>query len=567
MKKFNSSNRTRFLASLVTLVAMILVWRLFSIQIVQGQYYADRATGQLAPGSNSFNRGSIFFSEKDGKLISAATLKSGFTLAINPQLLIKPADVYEKLNQLVPLNKENFLSKAAKTTDPYEELVPRLETNLGQQIQELALPGVIVANQRWRFYPGGERAAHVLGFMAYQEDEFTGLYGLEKQYDRVLDRGQSVSFADFFSQIFSSVTHQESNIYTENEGDIVTTIEPSVENFLETELSAIQTRWLPESLGGIIMDPVSGEILALAAKPTFNPGAKQSNIEVLQNPLIESVFEMGSVFKPLTLAAALDAGVIEAESTYYDSGVLSIDGKQIRNFDGRGRGQVSFQEVLNQSLNTGAVAAMEKLGEKKFYSYLLNYGLEEKTGIDLPNESQGLLGNLEAGRKVEYATASFGQGVAVTPLAITRAFAALANGGLIIKPRVVKKIVYQTRLEKEFPREVTRQVISEASAKEITQMLVRVVDEALQNGDAKNPRYQIAAKTGTAQLPAPTGGYESGRFLHSFFGYFPASQPRFLVFLYAVDPKGVTYASETLTAPFMNLAKFLLNYYQVPPDR
>jgi cell division protein FtsI (penicillin-binding protein 3)/stage V sporulation protein D (sporulation-specific penicillin-binding protein) len=227
-----------------------------------------------------------------------------------------------------------------------------------------------------------------------------------------------------------------------------------------------------------------------------------------------------------------------------------------------------MQEVINQSLNTGAVFVMQKLGKDRFREYFTNFGLGEKTGIDLPDEATGLINNLKSTRLVEYATASFGQGVAVSPIEITRALASLGNGGYLVKPYVVKRLErVNTKLSTDTKPVVGRQVIKPATSQAITKMLVTAVDTALVHGSAKLDHYTIAAKTGTAQMPIPGGGYYADRYLHSFFGYFPASNPRFIVFLYMVNPKGVQYASESLVSPFMNLTKFLLNYYNVPPDR
>jgi len=227
-----------------------------------------------------------------------------------------------------------------------------------------------------------------------------------------------------------------------------------------------------------------------------------------------------------------------------------------------------MQEVLNQSLNTGAVYVMQKLGSEHFAKYFQDFGLlSEKTGIDLPGELSGLANNLKSQRIVEYATASFGQGIAVTPLAITTALSALANGGNLVRPFVTQEIDYEIKLSAKTKPVIRRQVISAETANTITTMLVKVVDEALLGGQERLAHYQVAAKTGTAQIRQPGGGYYSDRYLHSFFGYFPASNPRFSVFLYAVEPKGTEYASATLTKPFFNITKFLLNYYQIPPDR
>jgi cell division protein FtsI/penicillin-binding protein 2 len=197
-----------------------------------------------------------------------------------------------------------------------------------------------------------------------------------------------------------------------------------------------------------------------------------------------------------------------------------------------------------------------------------SFGLGEKTGVDLPNETRGLIGNLESPRKVEYATASFGQGMALTPIATARALSVLGNGGTLVTPHVVKKVEYEMGSVKESELASEKRVISQESSEEITRMLVKVVDDALLGGTVALDNHSIAAKTGTAQIADPsTGGYFEDKFLHSFFGYFPAYDPEFLILLMNIEPKEARYASETLTRPFMDLAQFLIQYYEIPPDR
>jgi cell division protein FtsI (penicillin-binding protein 3)/stage V sporulation protein D (sporulation-specific penicillin-binding protein) len=291
-------------------------------------------------------------------------------------------------------------------------------------------------------------------------------------------------------------------------------------------------------------------------------------IESFQNPLVENVYELGSIIKPLTVASGLDAGVITSYSTYYDAGYVELDDFTIKNFDGKGRGTVSMQEVLNQSLNTGVAHISDLLGKERFRHYFYALKLGSETGIDLPNEGRGLVKNLESPRKVEYATASFGQGVAFTPIGAVRALATLANGGVLITPHLAKRIEYKNGDIHEIGFPEGSRVFKEETSEEITRMLVTVVDTALRQGKLKKEHYTIAAKTGTAQISDPvTKKYSEDKFLHSFFGYFPAYNPRFLIFLYTVEPKGVKYASETLTDPFMDLTDFLINYYTIPPDR
>ena len=350
----------------------------------------------------------------------------------------------------------------------------------------------------------------------------------------------------------------------------MTAIEPTVEQYLEGNLEKLVTEFRAKRAGGIIMDPKSGRIYAMALYPSFDPNeyGRERDPSRFTNSLVENVYEMGSILKPITMASGLDAGVVTATTTYFDSGTLTLNTKTISNFDGKGRGRVDMQEVLSQSLNTGAATVALKLGGNRFRDYFSRFGFGSETGIDLPGEAKGLTQNLESGRDIELVTASYGQGIALTPIQTVRALAALGNGGYLVTPHVATKIHYKigtTRSVSDYAREP---VISEEASEEITRMLVRVVDTALLEGAYKMPNHTIAAKTGTALIANPAGGgYYSDRYLHSFFGYFPAYDPQFIVFIYLVEPQGVMYASHTLTVPFMSIAKFLINYYEIPPDR
>jgi cell division protein FtsI/penicillin-binding protein 2 len=227
-----------------------------------------------------------------------------------------------------------------------------------------------------------------------------------------------------------------------------------------------------------------------------------------------------------------------------------------------------MQTVLSKSLNTGVAFVVGKLGKDSFREYMINFGLTEKTNIDLPNEALNITKNLNSPRTIEYITASYGQGIALTPVSTVRALSTLANGGLLVSPHVVKEIRYKTGLSKKIDFDEPKRVLKKETADEVTRMLIKVVDESLLNGKEKNPHYSIAAKTGTAQIASPDGkGYYSDRYLHSFFGYLPANNPKFLIFLYTVNPKGVEFAANTLAEPFFDLTKFLINYYNLTPDR
>jgi cell division protein FtsI/penicillin-binding protein 2 len=318
------------------------------------------------------------------------------------------------------------------------------------------------------------------------------------------------------------------------------------------------------------MNPSTGEIYAMDVSPTFDPNnpQDQASSDIFSNPLVESIYEMGSIIKPLTMSIGIDTGVMSATTTYYDPGYVMLNGKKVSDFDGKNRGVVTMQTALSQSLNVGAAYAEHLIGNDRFTQYMYNFGLNEKTGIDLPNEAKDLTSNLNVNRDLEHAEASFGQGIALTPMATIRALAAIANGGNLINPHVVKQINYTVGLSTNIPTVVERRVISAATAEAVTKMMVWSADNTLMNGTVKLANYSVAVKTGTAQIAKPNGeGYYSDKFLHSFVGFFPAYNPKFIIFLYTYNPQGVQFGSETLTMPFMDLVKFIINYYNIPPDR
>ena len=565
------AGRVRLLFICFVIAALALLTKLYLVQIMRGDDFAQKADRQYAPtAGNVFNRGSIFFTDKNGRHISAATIQSGFVLTINPVVLVDADDAYEKLSAPTPLDEALFMKSSEKIDDPYEEVAKGIDKETADTINALELPGVTLYKEQWRLYPAGSRAAHMLGFVGFKGDVRVGQYGLERYYEHVLTRGEDSAYQNFFAEIFNNI--EEATDITEGEGagNLITTIEPTVQGVLEDKLAYVADAWSVKTAGAIIMDPKTGEIIAAAGFPTFDPNdfSDVENLGVFTNPIVEKVYEMGSIVKPLTMAAGLDARVVTPETTYNDKGSLTIDEYTISNYDGKGRGTVDMNQVLGQSLNTGMAFVVGQLGNKRFADYFRSYGLGEETGIDLPGELPGIV-DFESPRDLEYITAAYGQGIAVTPIAITRALASLGNGGMLVTPHIVKEIEYDLGVTKSIGHPAEERVISSEASRTITRMLVRVVDEWLLGGTVKMDRYSIAAKTGTAQISNKEGGggYYKDRYLHSFFGYFPAYDPKFIVFLYAEEPKNVNYASETLTHPFMDIAEFLINYYEIPPDR
>lgn len=571
-QKMRSHDRAHVVLFIWLLLAFVIILRAFYIQVIQHEKYTDLGTRQYVSSVPiNFDRGTILFSRYGGTPVPAAQLRATYRIAIDPTQIIDAEALFTKLSRYLPLEKESFLEKATKKSDPYEEIAKDVKSDIVVLLKAQKLKGVSYYRDNERSYPQENVGAKVIGFVGNNGNRVKGQYGLERYYEDVLTRDSDDKTVNFFAELFTDIEKTAiSNIDTQ-QGDIILTIDAEAQRVLHGTLLETQKTWKSDIIGGIIMDPQTGAIIAMDSLPSFDPNEFQQvkDPSVFINQNVSGVYEMGSIIKPITMAIAIDSGKVdEAKTTYYDTGFRDLNGYKVRNFDGKARGKnTSMQAILDQSLNVGIVFLVEQLGIKPFQAYFKKFGLGSETGIDLPGEAGGLTKNLESNVLVDSATAGFGQGIAITPIQTIRALAALGNGGKLVTPYIVDSIIYQNGDRKKVSDEIPEQVISADTSERISRMLVHVVDTALLKGADKMDHYSIAAKTGTAQMVQPGKGYYEDRYLHSFFGYFPAYEPKYIIFLFHTYPKGAKYASATLTDPFFKLVKFLISYYEVPPDR
>jgi cell division protein FtsI (penicillin-binding protein 3)/stage V sporulation protein D (sporulation-specific penicillin-binding protein) len=570
--------RIRTISILVLIFAFLLIGRLYLLQVVNGKEYSERADAQyVSPTQQIFDRGTIYFQNRDGSLYSAATVQSGLLLSIDPKLLVQGGNgsttitnVYQRINALLPINESAFLAKAESTSTSYQEIADKISSDKGTPLEKLNIPGLSLSDENWRVYPGGDLAANVLGLVGSEGNDLG--YGLEHYYNNVLERDTQDNYVNFFAQIFSNIGNTISSQGTNLQGDIVASIEPNVQQYLQQQLIGIQTQWQSDFSGGIIMDPHTGQIYGIAMSPSFDPNTPQdqSSSDIFSDPLVQNVYEMGSIVKALTMAAALDSGTVTPATTYNDTACITVNTQKICNYDDVGRGVIPVETILNDSLNVGASYLATKMGTTTQAKYFREFGLGLKTGIDLPSEASGLIGNLNSPRQIEFDTASFGQGIAMTPIETVRALGTLANDGILPPcPHLVDQINYDLGYSKAVTCPDGPRIISETTDQEVTKMLVDTVDKSLFNGTFSLPHYSVAAKTGTAEISEGNGqGYFPGtHYLDSYFAFFPAINPRFIVFIFTHYPKGGPYSDNVLTTPLFNIIKYLINYYQIAPDR
>ena len=499
-----------------------------------------RSAGHLEP-----ERGGIYFSDKNGNLVPAAIVKSYPVIFAVPKEIIDSESAAELLAGILDIKKDKLLSMLSQENSLYRLLVKKASNGQVSRVRELKLSGIYIDEENFRFYPFKTLASHVLGFVGptAEDSDLRGRYGLESFYDDELG-GKDGRFEN--GHVVAPVAGK----------DIYLSLDPNIETRAEEVLISLIQKYDAERGMVMVQEPKSGKILAMGAYPNFDPNDYSGNkVSDFLNPNMQSIFEPGSVMKIITMAGGLDSGKLAADTAFYDSGSLTLNGFTIKNWDKKAHGKITMTEVIEGSINTGAAYAEKLIGKDLFYNYLVKFGLGAKTGINFPGELNGSLDNLKkSSRDINFATASFGQGISLTPIQLINAISAIANGGVLMKPHLLKD---------EEPT-VIRRVISEEAAREATKMMVSAVKKA---AIAQIPKFDVAGKTGTAQIPDfKRGGYLTDDYIHTFVGFAPAYNPKFTILIRIDKPKGVSLAGLTVVPAFRELAEFILNYYNVPPD-
>ncbi len=488
-------------------------------------------------------------------------------------------DIYEPIERKVADDKlkQFYIFMSGRNDLSAEQLTIKDETILinTENEAELKLEGFGFSLAPYRFYPENNIGAHILGFSSYDDNEEQhGKYGLEGFFDQELfGKYGSVSAERGAGGLV--IVNDRQHVQQEDGSSLVLTIDRSAQFTSCRLLNEAVARY--KALGGsvIIVNPKNGAILAMCSAPDFDPNNFQTvaDIKVFNNPAVFDQYEPGSVFKAITMAAALDKEKVTPETTYQDAGQIMIKGwpKPIKNSDFEtfgGHGTTNMVKVLEQSLNTGAIFAMQQVGHSDFADYVERFGFGEKTGIELEGESTGDLRSITGLRvkDISAATASFGQGITVTPLQMAMSYAAIANGGELMKPYIVKEIIEPDGKRYETKPSVTRRVISERTATILTGMLVNVVEKG-HSQKIKIPGYYIAGKTGTAQVAAANARGYSNRYNHTFVGFAPAHNASFVILTKIDSPQTSRFAEGTAVPLAHDITKFLLNHWEIKQER
>ena len=568
VKKYASSTRIFIvIVSIIILVGMIF-FRLYYLQIKQHQYFSDIASRQYNNKKELLpRRGEIMFREKEG-LVPVAVNKDMPTVFIVPNEITEKEEVIQKLVAILGLKKEVVREKVYKKNDPYEVIKKKITKEEYDNLKKENLEGVYFQQERWRYYPGNELAAQTLGFLGYSEEGLVGRYGVEQQFDKILSGEKGLVEEDNDARgRWISIGKRIINPSMDG-SDLVLSLDATIQ--FEAELALANAVKKHGADGGkiIVLEPKTGKILAMASNPTFNLNQySEADVAVFRNPIVSDTYEPGSVFKIITMAAGLDSGRISPGTKYFDKGVVHIAGFDIKNSDEKAYGEQTMTEVIEKSLNTGVIFVEKLLGNHLFANYIDKFGFGKKTGIDLPGEVSGNIKNLKITRDVNFYTASYGQGVSVTPLQLAMSYGTIANEGVLMKPLIVDTIKSAGGHKKTIEPKEVRQVISKESAWQASLML----ESNVQNGHGKLanvPGYRIAGKTGTAQIPdREHGGYVEGATIGTFAGFAPVDNPAFVMVVIIDHPRDTEWAAGTAAPVFGELSKFLLNYFAIEPTK
>jgi cell division protein FtsI/penicillin-binding protein 2 len=553
--------RLHLLSAVFAGVLVLLGYRLFIIQFVEHERYAELARDErFQKHELPARRGALL--DANGHPLAVSVLYDAVEIAgaevRDPQL------VAASLAPLLEMRQEDILAGIDQSSKVLKPIKRRLPSAVAAQVEQLKLRGIYLRQLPERMYPEGNIAAQVLGFTG---QESNGLAGVEFSLDDLLAGTPGLVQSERDTDGKELALGQRHVLKEPQQGaDLVLTIDRFVQRLAERTLAeAVASN---KAIGGqiLVMDPKTGAIIAMAAWPTYNltdeDRLKPGQETVYKTVQVTNQYEPGSVMKPITIAAGLQEQLVSPTTTVNDNGRMEIGGATIQNWDQLANGSITMTEVLIRSSNVGTLQVSTMLGPDRFYRYLDAFGFGKPTGVDLPGEVPGTVRTpIDQGwSRVDLATNSFGQGVAVTTLQMLTALSAIANDGVLMKPKIVREIRRDGRAEPVAPEPVSR-VISPETARTLTEMLIKVLDQPLLQ-QYKLPGYTFAGKTGTADFPTALG-YGSGKTYASIFAFGPLPEPRFAM-LVRLDAPEEVYGGRVATPVMKRLAEELVTYYRIP---
>ncbi|NLL44862.1 MAG: stage V sporulation protein D [Mollicutes bacterium] len=540
-------SRIKIILVIIIFLFILIISKVFFIQVINYKRLNKYASGLWSRNLPiEANRGLIY--DRNGVVL--ANNLTTTSLVLIPNQIRNKEEVARKLSEILGVSYEEMYKHVSKKVS-IERVHPegrRLSYEIADKIAALKLDGVYLLREAKRYYPYDKMMSHTLGFVGIDNQ---GLSGLELMYDHYLTG--SYGAIKYFSDAKGNRL-QLTEIYEEPQDGINVnlTIDYKIQAALERELDNAVAKYNPDQALGIVMDPNSGEILAISSRPNFSPSNYQDYTveEINRNLPIWATYEPGSTFKIITLATALEEKLVDLEKdTFYDAGSIRVENAKIRCWKAGGHGHQTYMEVVENSCNPGFVALGLKIGKETLFDYIEKFGFGKKTGIDLNGEGSGIIFDLEQVGPVELATTSFGQGVSVTPIQQVVAVSAAINGGYLYKPYIVKSLnePETNSVIKENKKQIVRKVISDETSEKVRHTLESVVANGT-GRPAYIDGYRVGGKTGTAQK-VKDGRYMVGNYIASFIGFLPADNPKTVIYIAIDNAKGVTQYGGTVAAP------------------
>ncbi len=554
----NAKYRVYTVMAVMSAVSLVLIGQLIRWQIIEHHRFATWAEEEhqdelVIPS----RRGEI--RDRAGYLMATDLIE--YDISASPKIIGDPPAAADRLHTLLDLPRDELLQKLT-SNEPWVPIMNSVSQAAGETIFEWDLTGLQVEPRARRVYPEEDMAAHILGFV---NNNGNGFYGVEGYYDTML-KGKPGLQAGERSPFGEMIPLGASHFVPPVSGStLYLTIDRSIQYLIQQELETAVKQYRAQGGSVVVLNPKSGAIMGMVSYPGYDPNKFGGSSDYLfADPNVSEQYEPGSVFKIITMAAGLDAGVIGPQGIIYDGGSIEVGGRVIFNWDRQGHGNVDMTDVLAKSLNVGVAQVAVALGKDRFYTYIKRFGFGRLTEIDLENEGPGTLktpkdANWHAS---DLGTNSFGQGIAVTPVQIAIAVAAVANEGLLMKPYIVQRITDGERSVEVKPA-IIRRAVSAETADTLTNMLVEALSRA--NSKALLSGYQVAGKTGTAQIPVP-GGYHPTLTLTSFAGYLPADDPQVLILVVIDRPTTSRWGSQTAAPTFKRIAEQIVVLLDIPPD-
>ncbi|HBO83692.1 MAG: hypothetical protein A2073_02110 [Deltaproteobacteria bacterium GWC2_42_11] len=562
MKESNIWLKFRIFTVLMLFFAafMVVFVRAFQLQVVEREKLRTIASRQyfkevtLVP-----KRGAIF----DRNMKELAVSTDAVSVYAQPERIENPREVVNVLAPAIPMDRRELMEKINRNRQ-FVWIKRKVDFHAAERLKGLNLDGIGVLTENKRFYPNLQLASHVIGFAGIDSN---GLEGVERRFDDYL-KGNAYRIVDERDAHGEAIIKNNIDRDAAARGmDIVLTIDKVIQFITEKELNRAVASTRAKGGVAIVMDPRTGEVLAMAVSPVFNPNLFwEYSPRFWRNTGVADVFEPGSTFKSFLLSAVFEEGIAAPTDRFFcEDGVYRVGDRTIHDAHNKRYGWLTVTDIIRHSSNIGAVKIGEKLGKEKFYRYLKEFGFGSKTEIDMPGEASGNMPHVKKWSKVTLGTISFGQGVSVTGMQLVTAFSAIANKGYLMKPIVVKSVIDRDgKVAKEFNPEVRRRVISEETAVKVTEVLKEVIKEGGSGVKAAVDGFEVAGKTGTAQKPdLSAGGYSEGRYISSFIGFVPADNPRITILVLIDEPRGEFYGGQVAAPVFREIARQSLPYLGV----